>query len=224
MTLDEIFELRRQGRIEEAYEEARAVYATDKSHEASMAMFWSAVDMLRKQGSEGSSEEAEKIFKALKRLVETVEDESGLMNDVLNRCRTQIGKDTTRDNQLENDSEHRQMGVWGEEVAVAYLRDKGYAILERDWHSGHKDIDIIARQGDCIVFLEVKTRRNTEFAQPQQAVNWKKQKNILLSINHFIHYHKIDSRWRFDVITVVGELGSSNPTINHIEDFALARW
>ena len=111
------------------------------------------------------------------------------------------------------------MGVWGEELAAAYLREKGYVILERDWHSKHRDIDIIAQDGDTIVFVEVKTRRSRDFADPLQAVNSDKKYNLRLAINHYIHYRKIEKQWRFDVITIVGELDSSIPDITHIKDF-----
>ena len=117
---------------------------------------------------------------------------------------------------------HLQMGVWGEEVATAYLRDKGYDILERDWHSGHRDIDIIARHDDCIVFIEVKTRRSTDFVNPVQAVDYNKQRNLQRAINHYIHYRHLNLPWRFDVISVVG-ISGQQPIIEHIEDFPLNR-
>jgi uncharacterized protein (TIGR00252 family) len=122
---------------------------------------------------------------------------------------------------LEKGAEHLQTGVWGEELAAAYLREKGYVILERDWRSKHRDIDIVAQQANSIVFVEVKTRRNREFAEPETAVDYKKLRNLRLAINHYIHYRKIENPWRFDVITVVGTVGCMSPEINHIEDFAL---
>ena len=94
-------------------------------------------------------------------------------------------------------------------------------ILERDWHSNHRDIDIIAQQGDCIVFVEVKTRRNREYGDPLQAINYQKQKNLRRAINHYIHFRHLNNPWRFDVITIVGVLGCNMPEISHIEDFAL---
>ena len=66
---------------------------------------------------------------------------------------------------------HNELGEWGEEVAVRYLEQKGYVILERDWKSGHRDIDIIAQDKDTIVFVEVKTRRNRLFAEPEMSVS-----------------------------------------------------
>ena len=220
MTAKDIFELRKQGRKAEAYEAARALYATDKSSYASLAMFWTAVDMLRLRVNEGHLYEAEKIFLALERLLPTVPDKDGRANDAFGNCRDLLEKGDTRQHQQDGMPEHLQTGSWGEELAADYLRDKGYVILERDWHSGHRDIDIIAQQDSCIVFVEVKTRRSTEFGSPAQAVDYHKQQNLLRAINHYIHYRHLDMPWRFDVISIVG-LPGGHPDIEHIEDFTL---
>ena len=115
---------------------------------------------------------------------------------------------------------HLQTGAWGEQQAAYYLREKGYVILERDWHSGHRDIDIIAEKDGCIVFVEVKTRRSKDFVSPEQAVDYQKQHNLLRAINHYIGYRHLEGAWRFDVISVVGMPGS-RPEIEHIEDFQI---
>lgn len=221
MTVDEIFELRSQGRTEEAYEAARQVYAADKSPSVSSAMFWTAADMLKMRSDEGRMDEAQKIYMAMERLLDNVRDEKACMHDAMKRCRSWMERGEGRDSLSEVGPEHLQMGVWGEEQAVAWLEEQGYVILERDWRSKHRDIDIIAQQGDCIVFIEVKTRRNRDYGNPIQAVNYQKQGNLLRAINHYIHYRKFDNPWRFDVITIVGRMGTTMPEIEHIEDFRL---
>jgi len=223
MTINQVFGLRNQGLKEEAYEAARQIYAVDKSPHASALMFWTAVDILKKRVNEGRMEEAGKIHMALERLLTNVKDEKGWMHDAMKRCQTLMDRGNARAGLIESGPEHLQMGVWGEELAVAYLREKGYVILERDWHSKHRDIDIVAQKGECIVFVEVKTRSNTDYADPVQAVDYRKQKNLSRAINHYIHYRKIDNPWRCDVITIVGKLGCTNPVITHIEDFQLNR-
>ena len=60
---------------------------------------------------------------------------------------------------------HNELGQWGENLATEYLRSKGYVIIDRDWRSGHRDLDIIAEDGDVVVFVEVKTRRNNLFTE-----------------------------------------------------------
>ena len=220
MTAKDIFELRKQGHKEEAYEAARALYASDKSPYASLAMFWTAVDMLRLRVNEGHLDEAEKIFLALERLLPAVPDKDGRVNDAFGNCRDLLAKANTHQHQQTGMPEHLQTGSWGEELAADYLREKGYVILERDWHSGHRDIDIIAQQDSSIVFVEVKTRRSTDFGSPVQAVDYHKQQNLLRAINHYIHYRHLDMPWRFDVISIVGVPGG-HPDIEHIEDFTL---
>lgn len=220
MTAKEIFELRKLGRKEEAYEAARVLYASDKSPYASSAMFWTAVDMLRSRAGEGCLDEASKIFLALERMLPTVPDKDGWVNDAFENCRSLLEKEKARIHLEEEGPQHLQMGIWGEGLAAAYLREKGYVILERDWHSGHRDIDIIAQKDGCVVFVEVKTRRSEDYGSPVMAVGYQKQRNLLRAINHFIQYRHLDMPWRFDVISIVG-MPSQQPVIEHIEDFQL---
>ena len=114
-------------------------------------------------------------------------------------------------------AQHNELGKWGEDMAAKFLEEKGYHIVARDWKDNHKDIDIVAIDTDTLVFVEVKTRRNDYFLQPEQAVNGKKIKNITLAANRFIKMHQIDLQIRFDIISIVGT-DESNCKINHIED------
>lgn len=221
MTAKEVFELRKNGFVEEAYDACRKLYATDKGSYASLAMFWTASDILRKRLNDGQRDEALKIFRAIERMLPNVPDDKGWVKSTFNRCesliRNEVGSEPIADTR---NGEHITMGVWGEELAAAYLRDKGYLIMERDWHSGHRDIDIIARHDDCLVFVEVKTRRNNDIIEPEMAVGYKKQRNLRLSINHYIKFKHFDGPYRFDVITVVGS-PMTEPVITHIENFQL---
>ena len=130
MTAREIFELRQQGQREEAYEAARSLYAMDKSPYVSLAMFWTAVDMLRLQVEKGHLGEARKIFLALERLLPAVPDEDGRVGDAFVKCRDLLEKEYASQCVQKKSSSHLQMGVWGEDLAVGYLREKGYVILE----------------------------------------------------------------------------------------------
>ena len=112
-------------------------------------------------------------------------------------------------------AQHNDFGVRGEELAVDYLRDKGYVILDRNWRSGHREIDIVARDGDTIVFVEVKARSNTIFGRPEDAVTRRKMHLLVLAADAYIRYNMLDQDVRFDVITVTGN--SQNPYIKHYE-------
>jgi Holliday junction resolvase-like predicted endonuclease len=194
------------------------LYAVDKSPQVSSAMFWTAVDILKVRVEEGRVEEANKILLALDRLLPNVPDREGWVQNAYERCERLLRKTHTKKAGYNEVSEHSQMGVWGEDVATVYLRDNGYVILERDWHSGRRDIDIVARKDEYFVFVEVKTRSNTHFTTPEQTVDWQKRRNLRYAINHYVKYRRIDGPIRFDIITVVGTLGTYHPVINHFED------
>lgn len=219
MTVREVFQLRKQGLIEEAYEAIRSLYAVERGPYTSLAMFWTAVDILRKRIGEGKKDEAQKIYLALDRLLPNVPDKEGWVKVAFESCRKLISEEENPEKLLEEGPDHLRMGVWGEELAAAYLREKGYVILARDWHSGHRDIDIVAQDGDTTVFVEVKTRHDSNIVDPVHSLNAEKMHNLSLAINHYIKHYQIGNPCRFDVILIVGELGSVMPEITHIEDF-----
>lgn len=114
-------------------------------------------------------------------------------------------------------AEHNELGKWGEELAAKHLTEKGYTIIARDWKDRHKDIDIIATDGEYLVFVEVKTRRNNVFMEPEQAVNRTKIKNLTLAANRYVKTYRIDLPIRFDIISITGTT-EGTCRINHIED------
>lgn len=115
---------------------------------------------------------------------------------------------------------HNELGKWGEEIAAAFVEKKGYEILQRDWKSGHHDLDIIAKDEDTLVVIEVKTRRNRLFGNPEEAIDYKKRLSLQSAINHFVKSHHINAPVRFDIISIVGMIGST-PEIDHIKDVTL---
>ena len=115
---------------------------------------------------------------------------------------------------------HNELGKWGEEFAAAYLRGKGYVILERDWKSGHNDLDIVAIDKDMMVFVEVKTRCNRLYGDPEEAIDYRKLQSLQSAVNHYVKSHHVNAPVRFDIISIVGSIGSE-PELSHIEDVAL---
>lgn len=116
---------------------------------------------------------------------------------------------------------HNELGTWGEEQAVAFLQRKGYDIIERDWKSGHRDIDIIAMHENVVVFVEVKTRRNCVFGEPEEAIDYRKLQNLRLAINYYVKSQRISREIRLDIIAVVGTPDGGSPEISHIEDIPM---
>jgi putative endonuclease len=104
---------------------------------------------------------------------------------------------------FENLSEYEDLGKKGEEIAQAYLASKGYKILDVNWHFGHKEIDVVARQGQEIVVAEVKTRLENFAVEPWEAVTGSKIRNIVEVADAWLQIHKVDLETRFDVISIV---------------------
>ena len=111
---------------------------------------------------------------------------------------------------------HNELGKLGEDLAVQYLTDKGYEILERNWHNIHKEIDIIAKDGDDLVIVEVKARQTDEYGEPDIAVTKRKQRMLIAAANAYITRKGLDVETRFDIISIIFKDGES--VIDHIED------
>lgn len=102
-------------------------------------------------------------------------------------------------------AEHNELGREGEEEALFYLMRKGYTLLDHNWTTGHLEIDIIAEWWGEIVFVEVKTRRNENFAPAAEAVTRHKKRNLIAAAHAFLAQHGwLERPFRYDIITVIG--------------------
>ena len=113
-------------------------------------------------------------------------------------------------------AKHNELGKKGEDIAAQYLSEKGYEILERNWRNRHKEIDIIAKDGNELVIVEVKTRQSDEYGEPDAAVTRQKQSRLISAANAYLFEKKLDLGTRFDIISIVFQ--DEDPIINHIED------
>ena len=113
-------------------------------------------------------------------------------------------------------AEHNDFGKLGEELAVNYLIEKGYEILERNWRNIHKEIDLIARDGRDLVVVEGKTRQSDENGEPDLAVTRQKQTRLISAANAYLFQNSLDINTRFDIISII--MKDNSPVINHIED------
>lgn len=96
-----------------------------------------------------------------------------------------------------------ELGKAGEEAARRFLIKKGYDILDTNWRYRHKEIDIIAKDGNELVIVEVKTRDENRLEEPYSAVSNKKIRNLVTAANAWIQKNSIDLNTRFDVISIV---------------------
>jgi len=113
-------------------------------------------------------------------------------------------------------AEHNEIGKKGEEIALEHLLKQGYIILERNWRAGHNELDIIARDKEFLVIAEVKTRQDSKFSEPEEAVTRDKQQALIRAANAFIFKNKINLETRFDIISVI--LGRDGAKVHHIKD------
>jgi len=113
------------------------------------------------------------------------------------------------------------VGKWGEDVAVAFLKKNGFQIVGRNVRPSRRDeIDIIAKTGDTLVFVEVKTRHQEHFGRPARAVDKDKRRALNRAAAAFLRRAKHpDLFYRFDVIEVLGQPeGVNAPIIRHLEN------
>jgi len=114
----------------------------------------------------------------------------------------------------------RTLGEFGENAAAQFLRCKGYRIIARNYSCKFGELDIIARKGDYIVFVEVKLRKNADFAEAREFVTAAKQRRIISTAALWLAQNESDLQPRFDVIEVYAPEGKKTifPKINHIID------
>jgi len=100
--------------------------------------------------------------------------------------------------------ERTRLGRYGEDLAVRYLRDLGMEVLDRNWRCEHGEVDVVARDGDCVVFCEVKTRRSSGFGEPVEAVTFAKAMRLRRLAAAYLRAHRPGlGQVRIDVVGVL---------------------
>ena len=107
---------------------------------------------------------------------------------------------------------HNELGKEGEEVAVQFLMNRGYQIRHRNWRCGRKELDIVAVHQGELVIVEVKTRRNDLYGNPEEAISETKIRRIVSSTDAYLRKFDIDLPVRFDIISLTGD-----PQLGEIE-------
>jgi len=100
--------------------------------------------------------------------------------------------------------EKKELGKKGEEIALRFLKKRGFRIIEKNYVCKMGEMDIIAREKDTLVFIEVKTRTSTMFGPPQLAVNSSKQRQLSkVALNYLKEKQLEDVKARFDVVAIL---------------------
>ena len=113
-------------------------------------------------------------------------------------------------------AEHNDLGKLGEELAVEFLQEKGFVVLETNWTFQKAEIDIIAQKDNILAVVEVKTRSSIDFGLPQDFVKPKKIQLLVKAINEYVIINDLEVEVRFDIIAIHKENKKFN--IEHIEE------
>lgn len=123
-----------------------------------------------------------------------------------------------------NWSSRKDVGAWGEDTAARYLEDKGYKIVTRHFTHRIGEIDIVAAKGGRIIFVEVKTRTNSRFGAPEDAIGWSKQEKLRRTANVYMLQHRLNNTpYQIDSVAVMRDMLTSETTIRHLENVISGR-
>ena len=108
----------------------------------------------------------------------------------------------------------KTLGSEGEDIAADLLKKKGYKIIRRNYKTPLGEADIIVKDNNTIVFVEVKTRTSDTFGRPFEAVNYRKQEKFKKIALYYLKHNKIELPVRFDVVSILSKDGKAE--VNHI--------
>lgn len=100
-------------------------------------------------------------------------------------------------------SDHHQLGRDGEAMARHYFEERGYSILESNWRHSYFEIDIIASKNNRLHFIEIKTRKNNRFANPEESISNKKIDNLKNAAAAYLYQHPEWINIQFDVLSII---------------------
>ena len=113
-------------------------------------------------------------------------------------------------------AQHNELGKKGEQIAIDFLIEKGYKILDQNWRYLKAEVDIIAQKETVLAVVEVKTRSSDSFGNPQDFVNPKKIKLLVSAMNEYVIRKDLDVEVRFDIIAILKK--NNQFKIEHLKD------
>jgi putative endonuclease len=114
-------------------------------------------------------------------------------------------------------SRRQQLGAQGEALAEAYLTQAGYEIIAKNWRCRDGELDLIARQAEMLVFVEVRTRRGSRLGTPEESITLAKQARLInLAHTYLADHAQPDDPWRIDVIAIVLNQRHELERLDHI--------
>jgi putative endonuclease len=107
------------------------------------------------------------------------------------------------------------LGRRGEELAARLLVDKGYQLLDRNWRCDVVELDLVAQDGDCLAFVEVRTRRGRAMGSPEASITAAKQARLIDLSEAYVQAHDWPGHWRIDVVAVEIDAGRRLLRVEH---------
>lgn len=112
----------------------------------------------------------------------------------------------------------KSLGDHGEALAAVHLERAGWTILDRNFRMGRKEIDLVARRGEVVAFVEVKTRAGAGYGHPLEAITWKKRREIQQVAASWVdRFGRPEHTYRFDAVAIFAD-GAGAPRVEHVED------
>lgn len=115
-------------------------------------------------------------------------------------------------------SARRGLGALGERLAARHLAAAGYEILARNWRCSIGELDLVARQDDCLVVVEVRTRRGDSLGSPEESLTRTKQARLIVLAEAYVQAAKWPGTWRIDVIAIEMDQAGCLRRVDHYEN------
>ncbi|OGO21340.1 MAG: hypothetical protein A2144_00740 [Chloroflexi bacterium RBG_16_50_9] len=113
----------------------------------------------------------------------------------------------------------RDVGILGEKIARDFLTSNSYHILETNYRCSAGEIDVVARHGDSLVFVEVRTKRSRQFGTPEESITPTKKERLRAALYHYLQNHdNLPASWRIDVIAIEMDIKGKVSRIELIEN------
>lgn len=115
-----------------------------------------------------------------------------------------------------------ETGRKGEDMALEYLLQRGYMLLERNWRCRYKEVDLIMESGDGIHIVEVRSRKEPTAVEPEQTVDRRKQHNLEAAASSYLRSRELTAPVHFDIVSIVIDGSGKTLRLSHIQDAFLA--
>jgi putative endonuclease len=119
---------------------------------------------------------------------------------------------------LATQDSRQRLGRWGEDLAARHLVAKGYEVVARNWRCETGELDLVVRDGDCLAFVEVRTRRGRAMGTPEESITAAKQARLSALAEAYVQAHDWPGYWRLDVVAIEVDRRGRLLRVDHYEN------